>query len=251
MSPAWPSSKLEGSGSDCPRFRDQKTGLLVTIRFGQVSCLIALSIFSSGLIAGRFASAASGTPMLLRDADVNTDYPKDVDDENITHQGLSPTLPGELTKVSSALALFKGSRILAKTLEELYPASMTYQLSLKKLRALADELDQWSQDLPSHLRLQFLNDKPSTGVVGCRSPLLVRSPVHGFSRECEPFRLTRHFPVACLLLHPQPHPPSTRLPWVWDCRVDIHLGDGRFRQAHRPDTGPSRRTTNELHLSLQ
>src|SRR5436853_2945254 len=111
--------------------------------------------------------------MLLRDADVCTEYPKDVDDENITHEGLSPTLPGELTKISSALALFKASRILGKTLEALYPASATYQLSLKKLQALSDELDQWSQDLPSHLRLQFSNGKPSTAVVSCRSPLLV------------------------------------------------------------------------------
>jgi hypothetical protein len=111
--------------------------------------------------------------MLLREADISTEYPKDVDDENITHQGLSPTLPGELTKISSALALFKASRILAKTLEYLYQASPTYQLSLKKLRTLSDELDQWSQNLPSHLRLQFSNDKPSTGVISCRSPLLV------------------------------------------------------------------------------
>lgn len=111
--------------------------------------------------------------MLLREADVCTEYPKDVDDENITHEGLLPTLPGELTKLSSALALFKASRILGKTLEALYPASTTYQLSLKKLQGLSDELDQWSQDLPSHLRLQFSSDKPSTAVISCRSPLLV------------------------------------------------------------------------------
>src|SRR5271163_3497500 len=177
MPPAWASSKPEGSGSDCPRFRDKKKGFLVAIRSGQVSCLLLLSIFHE-LISGRFTSAASGAPMLLRDADVSADYPKDVDDENITHQGLSPTLPGELTKISSALALFKGSRILAKTLEELYPASTTYQLSLKKLRALSDELDQWSQNLPCHLRLEFLNDKPSTGIVSCRSPLLVSPKFH-------------------------------------------------------------------------
>ena len=111
--------------------------------------------------------------MLLREADISTEYPKDVDDENITAQGLSPTLPGELTKISSALALFKVSRILAKVLEDLYPASTTYQLSIKKLRALSDELEQWSSNLPTHLKLQFLNDKPSTGMISCRSPLLV------------------------------------------------------------------------------
>lgn len=111
--------------------------------------------------------------MLLREADISAEYPKDVDDENVTQEGLSPALPGELTKISSALALFKASRILAKVLEDLYPASTTYQLSLKKLRALSDELDQWENNLPTHLRLRFSNDKPSTGVISCRSPLLV------------------------------------------------------------------------------
>ena len=187
--------------------------------------------------------------MLLRDADVSTDYPRDVDDENITHQGLSPTLPGELTKISSALALFKGSRILAKTLEELYPASMTYQLSLKKLRTLSDELDQWSQNLPCHLRLQFLNDKPSTGIISCRSPLLVSPQVHWFPKS-EP-TTDPNFSVACLLLHPKSHPSSTRLPWVWDCCLDINHGYSRLRQAYCPDTRSSRRTKNELHFPFQ
>lgn len=149
--------------------------------------------------------------MLLRDADISAEYPKDVDDENITTQGLSPTLPGELTKISSALALFKASRILAKVLEDLYPAANSYQLSLKKLHTLARELEQWSNDLPTHLRLTFLNDKPSTGVISCRSPLLVSTDsfLHRFALAWA----DTFIPVTRVLLHTQPYPQTLGLPW--------------------------------------
>ncbi len=111
--------------------------------------------------------------MLLRDCDITTDYPADIDDENINPQGTSPSLPGELTKISSALALFRVTRIFSKTLEHLYPAKASYQLSLNQLHSLSDELDQWSEELPEHLRLRFCNDKPSTNLISCRSPILV------------------------------------------------------------------------------
>ena len=111
--------------------------------------------------------------MLLRDSDISTEYPAEVDDENISAQGISPSLPGELTKISSSLALFRVTRILSKTLEHLYPSKASYQLSLDKLHAISDELDQWSEELPEHLRLRFTNDKPSTNLISCRSPILV------------------------------------------------------------------------------
>ena len=62
---------------------------------------------------------------------------------------------------------------MAKVLDEIYPASLSYDLSLQKIGALNDELDAWLSSLPSHLRLQFIQDKPSTNVVGSRSPFLV------------------------------------------------------------------------------
>ena len=111
--------------------------------------------------------------MLLREADITTEYPADVDDENLSTSGFSPALPGEVTKISSALALFRATRILSRALEDLYSSKASYQLSVSKLHAYSDELDQWSEELPDHLRLRFNNDKPSTNVVSCRSPLLV------------------------------------------------------------------------------
>ena len=123
----------------------------------------------------RFASATTGMPMLLRDQDITAEYPADVDDENINEQGLSPALPGELTRISSALALIRMSRILSKTLESLYPSGASYSISLKKLHSLSDELDQWHEELPEHLRLRFCNDKPATHLISDRSPILVGS----------------------------------------------------------------------------
>ncbi|KAL8827754.1 MAG: hypothetical protein Q9170_006887 [Blastenia crenularia] len=119
-----------------------------------------------------FSAALLGLPKLLNEDDIQTEYPVDIDDENVSERGFQSTLPGESTRLSSALALFRGSRILAKVLDEMYPASLSYDLSLQKIGALNDELDKWLGSLPAHLRLQFVQDKPSTNIVGSRSPFL-------------------------------------------------------------------------------
>lgn len=58
-------------------------------------------------------------------------------------------------------------------MEELYPSPAGYKLSLSAVHSLAEELDDWQKKLPSHLRLDFAQDKPSTSTTGSRSPLLV------------------------------------------------------------------------------
>ncbi len=64
---------------------------------------------------------------------------------------------------------------MSQVLEEIYPAALSHDVSLQKIGALNDELDTWLASLPSHLRLEFIQDKPSTNLVGSRSPLLVRN----------------------------------------------------------------------------
>ncbi|KAF2102666.1 hypothetical protein NA57DRAFT_31927 [Rhizodiscina lignyota] len=131
-----------------------------------------------------FSAAQIGLPKLMREDDVHCEYPVDADDEYVTEKGFLPTLPGESTKLSSALALFRATPVLAKVLKELYPASPTHDISFKTLTSLADELDAWLDNLPAHLKLQFVQDKPSTHVVNSRSPLLslayhyIRSLIH-------------------------------------------------------------------------
>jgi hypothetical protein len=119
------------------------------------------------------SAAHIGLPKLVREEDVHCEYPVDADDEYVTEKGFLPTLPGEYTKLSSALALFRLSRILSKVLTELYPGSASHEISFRTITALADELQDWQNNLAPHLRLTFAQDKPSTNVTSSRSPILV------------------------------------------------------------------------------
>ncbi|MDI1488553.1 MAG: DNA-binding transcription factor cat8 [Ramalina farinacea] len=111
-----------------------------------------------------FSAAMLGEPRAVLEDEVRCEYPEDVDDENIADDGFLPALPGESTRISSALALFRSARIFASVLDEVYPARPSHQLSFRRLAELNEDLDSWSSDLPAHLRLQFVQDKPSTNV---------------------------------------------------------------------------------------
>ncbi|KAL1840040.1 hypothetical protein VTJ49DRAFT_911 [Mycothermus thermophilus] len=119
-----------------------------------------------------FSAAILGLPKLLKEEDVHAEYPTDTDDEYITEKGFQPCLPGEATRLSNALALFRGARVLGKILEKIYPSASSHDLSLQQMSALGTELDSWYEKLPPHLRLTFKQDKPSTDVTGSRSPIL-------------------------------------------------------------------------------
>ena len=112
----------------------------------------------------------------MKEGDIFAEFPADVDDENVSERGFQSTLPGESTRLSSALALFRASQVMSTVLDENYPAAESYEISLQRIAVLSNKLDKWQKGLPSHLRLQFVQDKPSTNVVGSRSPLLVCVP---------------------------------------------------------------------------
>ncbi|KAL5339882.1 fungal-specific transcription factor domain-containing protein [Aspergillus crustosus] len=141
-------------------------------------------VFWCQYVLDRFCAALTGLPALLREEHIKTEYPEDIDDENVTETGFLPTLPGESTRISSALALFAVARILNNTLEDIYPSDGGYEIPLSKIRSVAGQLEKWVKGLPAHLRLEFSQDKPSTNVTSSRSPLLslvyyfVRSLIH-------------------------------------------------------------------------
>ncbi|GAB7340164.1 hypothetical protein MBLNU457_6641t2 [Dothideomycetes sp. NU457] len=151
---------------------------------GTLTCETRKKVFWSLYTVDCFSAVLLGLPRQIKDEDVYCELPVDADDEYVTERGFQPLLPGESTRLSSALALFRASRILAKVLEEVYPAQTSYELSLQKLSALAEELDQWQASLAPHLKLPFAQDKPSVGTVSSRSPLLsltyhfIRSLIH-------------------------------------------------------------------------
>lgn len=122
---------------------------------GTLTCETRKKVFWTLYTVDVFSAVTLGLPKHLKNEDVHCEIPCDADDEYVTERGFQPTLPGESTKVSSALALFRVARILSKVLEEVFPAKTSYELSLKKLSDLSDELDVWSSSLPPHLRLHF------------------------------------------------------------------------------------------------
>jgi hypothetical protein len=140
--------------------------------FGPLTIETRKKVFWTLYTLDCFSAATLGLPKLLKEDDIQTEYPCDTDDEYITEKGFQPTLPGEYTRLSNALALFRATRILAKVLEKNYPASSSYEISLQQMDALESELDGWYNQLPAHLRLSFVQDKPSTEMTGSRSPLL-------------------------------------------------------------------------------
>ncbi|KAK0107352.1 hypothetical protein ONS95_004045 [Cadophora gregata] len=140
--------------------------------FGALTIETRKKVFWTLYTVDCFSAALLGLPKLLKETDIHAEYPSDTDDEYVTEKGFQPTLPGEFTKISSALALFRVSRILSKVLDQNYPAAATHDLSLQSLLALEGELTEWSDKLPSHLKLTFAQDKPSTDVTGSRSALL-------------------------------------------------------------------------------
>ncbi|KAI5462564.1 fungal-specific transcription factor domain-containing protein [Mariannaea sp. PMI_226] len=140
--------------------------------FGALTIETRKKVFWTLYTLDCFSAAILGLPKLLKEEDIQTEYPADTDDEYVTEKGFQPTLPGEYTRLSSALALFRATRVLAKVLEKNYPAASSHELSLQQMSSLEAELDAWYNNLPAHLRLAFAQDKPATDITGSRSPLL-------------------------------------------------------------------------------
>lgn len=157
-----------------------------------------------------FCAALTGLPVLLDESDVQTEYPMDVDDENVSETDVLPTLPGQPTRISSALALFRASRILTKILQETLPSRFDYVVYTSKLRSVADQLDGWLQNLPPHLRLDFIRDKPITNITSSRSLLLLL--VYYFMRSLI------HRPAVCFAGE---HLHSLSIPALSDCSTHI------------------------------
>ncbi|KAI2023607.1 DNA-binding transcription factor cat8 [Ophidiomyces ophidiicola] len=137
----------------------------------------------------RFTAALTGLPVLMAESDICTEYPADIDDEHMTDPNFVPNPSTDATDMSSALALFSVSHILGKVLDELYASPAGCEISLSTMHALAEELDDWLKKLPPHLRLEFVQDKPSPAPTNSRSPIL--SIIYYFIRT-----LIRR-PVAC------------------------------------------------------
>ncbi|KAH8698544.1 fungal-specific transcription factor domain-containing protein [Talaromyces proteolyticus] len=188
----------KGDYQSLSRYRGLAVGMAHMLGLHQSQARFALDplatetrkkVFWCQYVLDRFTAAATGLPVMLRENDISTELPVDVDDENVNENGFVPAVPGESTRLSTALALLEASKILGKALDILYPSPVSHEIPVSKLRGVSEDLDAWQRSLPPHLKLVFSQDKPSTNVTGSRSPLL--SLVYYY------IRTLIHRPAAC------------------------------------------------------
>jgi hypothetical protein len=86
-------------------------------------------------------------PRLIRDQDVDTDLPSSVDHDHLSRSHVAFPLPGERSQVDSALCLFRISRIIASTMENLYTTTRR-RGGVEKINGLQAELDMWAREIP-------------------------------------------------------------------------------------------------------
>ncbi|KAI9802982.1 MAG: hypothetical protein M1825_002215 [Sarcosagium campestre] len=127
-----------------------------------------------------FSAATLGLPRSLNGEKIHVRYPVDIDDEYVTEDGFLPNPPGESSKTSSAIALFKLARILAQILDTVYLDAGSREVTLDHLDHLQGTLETWISGLANHLRLLFVQDKPSTKVIS--SPSLILSLAYNYVR---------------------------------------------------------------------
>ncbi|GAB7353738.1 hypothetical protein MBLNU459_g4134t1 [Dothideomycetes sp. NU459] len=180
---------------------------------GTSTCEIRKKVFWTLYVVDCFSSVILGLPKQLKDDDINCEYPVDADEEYIEESGFKAPCPGECTRLSSALALFRAARILSRVLEELYPSQTSYDVTFQKISELSDELDKWHTSLAPHLRMIFALDKPSTGTISNRAPLL--SLVYHY------IRTLIHRPAVCASLGARAS--SSRIAMADSCKKTIQI----------------------------
>ncbi|KAM5363055.1 hypothetical protein ACJA88_013698 [Fusarium oxysporum] len=91
-----------------------------------------------------FSSAYHGMPRLIRDQDVDTDFPASVDHDLLSRTHVEFPLPGERSQVDTAISLFKLARIIGRTLEDLYTTTRR-RGGVAKIARLQAELNMWER----------------------------------------------------------------------------------------------------------
>jgi hypothetical protein len=81
------------------------------------------------------------------------------DDDYVTEMGFLPTPPGNFSIMSSALAIFRLSKVLSRLLGQVYAPQ---RVSLSTIQSIENELNDWRNSLPGYLRVDLHNCIPSS-----------------------------------------------------------------------------------------
>lgn len=102
-----------------------------------------------------------GLPQSISQSAVNQEFPRDIDDERITENGIIEQEWGKISSCGMNNQHTKLMLIMASIHEKLYPVLKWDQETYINILALQDRLDQWFMELPLQLKpdYKFINKK--------------------------------------------------------------------------------------------
>ena len=131
----------------------------VAFHFNPIEEQIRQRIFWTVRNMDAYVSALLGLPNLLSEEDIDQELPREVDDECITYDEITPMPDGRLSLMTAFNAHIRLVKILLKTVRHIYPIKpdearldRSYAVSHSKVREIEQDLQQWMESLPIALR---------------------------------------------------------------------------------------------------
>ena len=104
-------------------------------------------------------STVLGLPIMLREDDIDQDYPLNVDSEFISVHGITPMPTDRTPLIAASIAHIRLTTITMKVVRYIYPVKtasrsmdQNYMVSHAKIRELERDLQSWMEELPPALR---------------------------------------------------------------------------------------------------
>lgn len=104
-----------------------------------------------------YVGAMLGLPQTLSDEDIDQEFPAEVDDEYITHEGILPMPEGQVSLLTAFNAHTRLVLLLQKIVRQVYPIKVqnqqgqndkSYTVPFSTIRELESDLEQWKTTLP-------------------------------------------------------------------------------------------------------
>lgn len=131
-------------------------------RFNPIEREVRKRIFWTCWKMDTYVGAILGLPKGIAPEDIDQEMPAEVDDENITQDGIAPMKDGETSTMAAANAHIRLLTIMAKTVKCIYPlkgveASVAgnnrgYSVSQMQLHEIELELAAWLESVPAILK---------------------------------------------------------------------------------------------------
>jgi hypothetical protein len=104
-----------------------------------------------------YVGAMLGLPQTLNDEDIDQEFPAEVDDEYITHEGIKPMPEGQVSLLTAFNAHTRLVLLLQKIIRKVYPIKVqnqqgqtdkSYTVPFSAIRELEADLEKWKNSLP-------------------------------------------------------------------------------------------------------